>query len=228
MVVGFGILLIHEVGIVGTHQFNAVFLGQFYQHLVGLLLHREGLTIGALQGILHLMALQLQIVVVAPEALVPLDGLTGAGDVALQYLRRHLTSDTGRTDNQVLVVFLQFLAVCSRTVVETVDPGIADELDQVLIAVGILGQHDEVIAAKVFLGLFQALVTTTGHIHLTTEDGLEGFETVFLALLVQVETSVMKFFNTEHITVIGDRHASHAVLNSFGYKLLDTRLSIKY
>ena len=96
------------------------------------------------------------------------------------------------------MVFLQFLAVCSRTIIETVDPGIADEFDQVLIAVGILGQHDEVIAAKVFLGLFQAFVT------------------------------VMKFFNTEHVAVIGNRHASHAVLNSFVHKLLDTRLSIKY
>ena len=228
MVVGLGILLIHKVGIVGTHQFDAVFLGQFDEHLVGLLLQGEGLTVGTDRGVCHLVALQLQIVVVAPEALMPLDGLTGSGDVAFQDLRRHLTSDTCRTDNQVLMVFLQFLAVCSRTIIETVDPGIADELDQVLIAVGILGQHDEVIAAKVFLGLFQAFVTATGHIHLTTEDRLEGFETVFLAFLVQVETSVMKFFNTEHVAVIGDRHASHAVLNSLGYKLLDTRLSIKY
>ena len=154
MVVGLRILLIHKVRIVGAYQFDAVFLRQFDEHLVSLLLQGEGLAICPLQGIGHLMTLQLQIVVVAPEALVPLDCLTGAGDVALQNLRRHLTSDTGRTDNQVLVVFLQFHTVGTRTVIEAVDPGVADEFDQILIAVGILRQHNEVIAAKVILRLF--------------------------------------------------------------------------
>ena len=122
MVVGLGILLIHEVGIVGAHQLDAVLLSQFYQHPVSLLLQGESLTVGADHRVCHLMALQLQIVVVAPESLMPLDSLTGSDDISFQDLGRYLTGNTGRTDNQVFVVFLQFHAVGTRTVIETVDP----------------------------------------------------------------------------------------------------------
>ena len=59
MVVGLGILLIHKMGIVGTDKFDAVLLSQFYQHLIGLLLHGERLTVGAIVRIRigHLMTL---------------------------------------------------------------------------------------------------------------------------------------------------------------------------
>ena len=95
MIVRLGILLIDKVGIVSTHQFHAILLRQFYQHLVRLLLQGEGLTIGADGGVFHFMALQLQIVVVAPKTFVPLDGLTGTSDITLQNLRWHLSGDTG-------------------------------------------------------------------------------------------------------------------------------------
>ena len=227
MVVRLGILLIHKVGIVGTHQFDAIFLSQFDEHLVRLLLQGEGITVGTDRRILHLMALQLQVVVVAPEPLVPLDGLTRPSDVALQDLGRHLTSDTGRAYDQVLVVFLQFMTVCTRTTVETVHPRVAHEFDEVLIAVGILRQYDEVIATLVISGLLQVHVATTRHIHLTAEDRLEGFEAVFLTLFVHAVADVVKFLNAEHVAVIGDGHALHTVADGFIYKLLDTRLSVE-
>ena len=227
MVVSFSILLIHEMGIVGTDEFDTIFLSQFDEYLIRLLLQGESLAVCPLHGVGHLMPLQLQIVVVAPKALVPLDGLAGTCNIAFQDLRRHFASDTGRADNQILVVFLKFHTVCTWAVIESVDPGIADEFDEVLIAVGILGQHDEVIAAKVFLCLFQAFVSTTGHIHLATEDRFERFEAFLLTFFVHPDADVVKFFDTEHIAVIGNGHASHAVLNSFVYKPLDTRLSIE-
>ena len=215
MVVCLGILLIHEVGIVRTDEFDAVLLSQLYQHLVSLLLQGEGLTVGTNRRIDHLVALQLQIVVVAPQPFVPLDGLTRPGNVALQDFRRHLTSDTGRTDNQVFMILLQIYAVCTRTAVETIHPRIAHQLDQVLIAVGILGQHDKVIAAIILFGLLQALVATTRHIHLTAEDGLKGFEPVFLSLFVHTVADVVKFLNAEHIAMVGDGHTLHAITNGF-------------
>ena len=227
MVVGLGILLVHKMGIVGTHQFDAIFLGQFDKHLIGFLLQREGLAIGSYHGVGHLVTLQLQIVVIAPETLVPLDSLTGTCNITFQNLGRHLTSDTGRADNQILVIFLKLHTVCTRTVVETVNPGIADKLDEVLIAVSILGQHDKVIAAKVILGLAKALVTSTGHIHLAAENRFKRFQTCLLTVFVQAHANVVKFFNTEHVSMIGDSHTTHAVLNSFVYKPLNTRLSIE-
>ena len=157
----------------------------------------------------------------------PLDGLAGTGNVAFQDLRRHFAGDTGRADDQVLVVFLKFHSVCTGAVIETVDPGIADKLNQVLIAVGILRQHNEVIAAKVFFGLAKALIAATGHIHLTTEDRFERFEPFFLTAFVYTIANVVKFFNAEHIAVIGNGHPSHAILNGLIHKPLDARLSIE-
>ena len=157
------------------------------------------------------MALQLQVVVVAPEPLVPLDGLTRPSDVALQDLGRHLTSDTGGAHDQVLVVFLQLMTVCTRTTVEAIDPGVAHEFNEVLIAIGVLRQHNQVIATLVFSGILQMHVATTGHIHLTAEDGLEGFESVFLTLFVHAVADVVKFLNAEHIAMIGRGSSSRYV-----------------
>ena len=95
MVVGLSIFLIHKVGIVRTDQFDTIFPSQFDQHLIGLLLKREGLAIGTLVRICHLMALKLQIIVVAPEPLMPLDGFTCPGYIATKDLCRHLASNTG-------------------------------------------------------------------------------------------------------------------------------------
>ena len=57
MVVGLSVLLIHKMGIVGTDEFDTIFLRQFYQYLIGLLLHRIGLTVGLDIRVCHLMAL---------------------------------------------------------------------------------------------------------------------------------------------------------------------------
>ena len=83
------------------------------------------------------------------------------------------------------------------------------------------------ITALILSGILQVHVATTGHIHLTAEDGLEGFEALFLALFVHAVADVVKFLNAKHIAVIGDGHAFHAVADSFIYKLLDTRLSVE-
>ena len=157
----------------------------------------------------------------------PLDGLTGSGNVALQNLGRHLTSDTGRTDNQVLMIFLQFHPVGTRTVIETVDPRVADQLDEVLVAIGILGQYDQVVTAQVLLMFLQTLIATTSHIHLTAEDGFERFESFFLTTLVHVVTDIVKFLDAEHITVVGDGHAFHAVVDCLIDEPFDTRLSVE-
>ena len=59
VVVSLGILLLHEVYVVGTHELDAILSCQLYQHLVGLLLHGERLAVGPLRRVLHLVALQL-------------------------------------------------------------------------------------------------------------------------------------------------------------------------
>ena len=83
MVVCLGILLIHKVTVVSANQFDAILFSQLDEHLVGTLLHGIGLSISALHGVLHLMALKLQIVVVSEYTLMPLDGFACASHIAI-------------------------------------------------------------------------------------------------------------------------------------------------
>ena len=50
------------------------------------------------------------------------------------------------------MILLQFHAVRTRTVVESVNPRIAHKFNQIPIAIIVLGQHDEVITTQVFSG----------------------------------------------------------------------------
>ena len=212
MVVGLGVLLLHEVYVVGTHEFDAVLPCQLYQHLVGLLLQGEGVAVGAYHRVAHLMALQLQVVVVAKHAVIPLHGLTCSGHVAIQYLLGHLAGNAGRAHDESLVIALQVFAVGTRTHVVAVHPRAAYQLDQVLVARVVLGQHDEVVAALVFLAAAQRLRAVARHVHLAAEDGLEGLQTLLLASFVHAHHDVVKLLDAEHVAVVGDGHAAHAVL----------------
>ena len=73
MIVSLSILFVHKMGIIGTNQLDTIFLRQFNQHFVSLLLQGECLTIGTDSRIGHFVALKLQIVVIAPKVLMPLD-----------------------------------------------------------------------------------------------------------------------------------------------------------
>ena len=68
----------------------------------------------------------------------------------------------------------------------------------------------------------------TRHIHLTAEDGLEGFLPVLLPLLVQPHYNVVELLDAEHIAMVCHGHALHAVLPGLVYKFLDARLSVEY
>ena len=125
------------------------------------------------------------------------------------------------------MILFQFLMVSTRTVIKTIRPRTADELDEILITLVVLGQYDEVVASKVFFRLTQIHISTTGHIHLTTKDGLERIKSVLLALFVNTHADVVKFLNTEHVSMIGNSHALHAIVNGFIHKLFDARLTIQ-
>ena len=157
----------------------------------------------------------------------PFDRGTRSFNITLEDLCRHFTSDTGRTDNQSFMIFLQLLMIRSRTVIEAIHPGVTDKLDQVLIAKFVLGQHNQVIATQVLLGLLQVHVAPSGHIHLTSEDGLERLQSLFLASLVDTIAYIMEFLDAEHIAMVSDGHAFHAVGNSLVNQFLDTRLTVK-
>ena len=142
-----GIVLVHKMHIIGTYQLDAEFLGILYQLGVHLLLHPVGVMVGA--GHRGLMPLQLQIEVVSEELPVPPDGLLGLFQLSGRDAAGNLPTQTGRTHNQPLVVFLQFHAVGPRTHVEAFRPCLRHQLDQVVIPLLVLGQHHQVITALV-------------------------------------------------------------------------------
>ena len=122
MVVGLGILLVHEVNIIRTNQLDAILTGQLNEHLVGLLLQWEGLAISTLRGVFHFVALKLQIIVVAKEVMLPLKCLTSTSHVASQNLMRYLAGNTCRTNNEAFVVAFQLGTVGTGTHVVAIHP----------------------------------------------------------------------------------------------------------
>ena len=89
-----GILLIHEMAVVGAHQFDVVLVSQIDEHLVHLLLQWESLTIGTLVGVLHFMALEFQIEVIAEEVLEPERGFLRLVELATEDMPWNLSSQT--------------------------------------------------------------------------------------------------------------------------------------
>lgn len=138
VVVGLGGLFVLKMAVVGADEFDTVFFGKLYQHLVGPLLQGIGFAIGENRGVSHFVALQLEIVVVAEHPMIPLAGFARTGDVAFQYFGGYFAGYTGRADDQVFMIFLQIFAVGTRPIVVTVHPRTRDELDEILVPVVVL------------------------------------------------------------------------------------------
>ena len=228
MVVGFGVFLVYEVRVVGAHQLDAVFLGQLHQHLVGFLLQGESLPVGPYRRVFHFMSLKLQIVVVAEQILVPLHGLPCSLHVAFENLGRHFAGYAGRARYHVFMVSLKVFAVCPRSAVEAVHPGVRHELDKVLVAVVVLGQQYEVVAAQVAAFLRLVLLLVVGHIHLASEYRLERLQPLGLAFAVHLVAVVEQLLHAEHIAVVGDGHALHSVGYGLVNQLGNARLTVEY
>lgn len=220
VVVSLGGVLVLEVAVVGADELYAIFARELYEDLVGFLLQGKSLAVGDNVGIFDLMALQLEIVVVAKDAVIPLYGFTGTVDVTFQNLGRHLAGDAGGADDQILVIFLKVVTVGARPGVETVYPGVADELDEVLVSMIVLGKDDEVVALIVTFAPVLTLLVVIGDVHLATEDRLERLLALLLALLVDACTIIGKFLDAVHHAVVGDGHALHAVGNGFVHQVV--------
>ena len=125
------------------------------------------------------------------------------------------------------MVFLQILAVGTRTHVEPVHPRTAHQFDEVLVALIVLRQHNEMVTALMALIVLERLGAIARHIHLATEDGLERFQSFLFATFVHTVHIVMELLDAKHVAVIGNGHTLHAVGYSFVYQPFDARLSVE-
>ena len=169
-VVRLGILFVHKMDVIGTNHLYAILLGIFQQFGIGLLLQRISLVVGAGDGCL--VALQLQIEIISKKILIPADSLFGLIQLVVDNLFRDLAADTGRADNQSFVVLLQFIAVGTRTHIVAHSPCAGHQLYKVVIPLFVLSQHNQVITALIGFAFF-LVHRAARHIHLAADNGLE-------------------------------------------------------
>ena len=165
-----GVVLVDEMHVVSADEAYAVLFRELYQVAVYLQLHGIGLVVGALDS--SLMQLQFEIVIVAEELLVPQDRFLGRLHVSRSDHARDLATQTCRTADQPFVVSLYLGAVGAGTHVETLGPRLRDDLYQIVVSLGILGQKYEVVTALVGLALLE-LQAAARHVNLAAYDGLE-------------------------------------------------------
>ena len=140
---GIGILLVDEVGIVGADKLDVQFTGKLNQGIIDKTLFLVGLMVG--MGNSRLVTLQLQIIVVTKDTLEPTDGLPCLAHLAVHDELGHLTTQASRAADNALVVLLQFAVVGTWMIVHALGPSVRDYFDEVLVALEVLSQQDKVV-----------------------------------------------------------------------------------
>ncbi len=244
---GLGVILVDKVDVVGGHHLDAIFGGDAQQLGVDRLLEMECLVVGARHS--GLVALQLEVVVVAENLLVPLHLFFGLGYLPPGDEPGNLAAKAGRAAYQPLGVGAQLRLVCARMEIETLGPGPRHDFHQVVVALEVLGQQYEVTALVALVATVDQGVV--GHIHLTSEYRLEylflqgrrlgafavgglavaplvglvgGFEEVFdgpFGLAVFLGHVVEELLDAEHVAMVGQGDAGHTVGHRLVYQGVD-------
>ena len=125
--------------------------------------------VGAAIGlrIMRLVTLHLQVIVLAKQLLEPKHRRFRLLYLSFHDQLRDLTAQAGGADDQILVVFFQQLLVDARATIEPFRPREGDHLNQVLVPIHILGQHNQVPSTTVVLRGQFAMATVACAIALT-------------------------------------------------------------
>jgi len=137
VVVGFGVLGIYEMRVVGGDEFYVVFTGEADD--LGLDGFLALVCVEIRSGWQH-VPLQFEIVVIAHEVLPPFDSLVGAFDVAGGEQTRNLAAQTGRRDDKTFVVCGNRSLVGTRMEVEALGPCLRYDFDEIAVAGLVLGE----------------------------------------------------------------------------------------
>ena len=227
MVVCFGIVFVNEMYIVCGNHLDVMFSGQVKDYLVHLLLQLEDLAVCPLTRVADLMALDLQIIVIPPYALEPQYGLLCGSNVAGHNLLGNLSAETSGGYYQSLVILGEVCVVCTGTHIVAIHPRATYQLHEVLVSNLVLCQYNQMPSALVLLDFAQSLVATACHIHLTTEDGFEWIQPLFLAFAVHFTAIVEKILYAEHIAMVCYGHSAHSVCYGLVHKARNAGLSVQ-
>ena len=149
------------------------------------------------------MVLDLDVVAVPEEVLVPAGRLVGALVVSVQKLLRDLACKTGRRADEALAVLLQHLGVDPGLVVETLQVRDAVELHEVVVALVVHCQEDEVVVV-----VSRVLQGSSFGVDVEFASG-DRLDAGFLAGIVEVN-------HAEHVAVVGYGKGLHSELLCLG------------
>ena len=125
------------------------------------------------------------------------------GDLALQA--------AGKPDQPLRVLRQEFLAD-ARLVVEAVERGLRDDLDQVAVALVVLGEHDQVVVVvAVGRRAVHAVVVLLADVELAADDRLD-------AVLLR---GIVEMHRAEDVAVVGDGDGRHVQLGHARHELVD-------
>ena len=139
----------------------------------------------------------------------------------------NLTTQACRGDDEPFVVTFQVGKVCTWMHVKSVDPGSADQANEIVIAHHVFCKHYQMPSTHVFALFLQQFVATACYIHFTTEYGLKWFLPLFLTALIEFLATVKKLFYAKHVAVIGNCHSFHSILYGFFHQLVYRALTIE-
>ena len=115
------------------------------------------------------------------------------------------------------------MPVGARLEIETLGPGLADQLDEILIS-GIVFCQDNEMEAIVRLRL-SVVEVILGDIHLAADDRLEAV--IGLSAGVLLIYIVEEFLDAVHVAMIGEGDAGHTHFHGCVYEIRDGRLAVE-
>ena len=98
--------------------------------------------------------------------------------------------------------------------------GLADEFQQVVVALVVLRQKQQVVQLRLHV-LAQGLVG--GEVHLAAKDGLHALARLLLHRVARVG----EFHHARHDAVVGDSHRRHVQLGGAAHHVLDMGESVE-
>ena len=205
------VLLPDEMNVVGGKDFHMMLLGHLEDDLV--VDHLVVIDLLRKPRDLRLVEHHLQVIVLSEDLLVPFDDFVHLAHVPGQDGPRHLARHAGGTADQVLMVLLEHLMAHAGTVVEALDMARGDDLHEVLVAVVVLRQQDQVI-----IPLLLHPMVALGHVDLAADDGLH------VRMLLRI---LEEFLHPVHVAVVRNGEAGHPEFLGPVEQVLDGRLSVE-
>src|SRR5271157_614952 len=216
---GVRIFVVQIVAIVGDNQGDAGFLGEANQFAVDALFDLQALI------------LNFQEEVPFPENVAELVGIiAGQVELFLDDAFRDRAAQAGGEGDETLAVFREEIVINARLVVEAFEESGGNELDQVVVALEVLAEEHQVIAAAgagfhfaAFAtigraGFFTAVVAAAlGEVNFAADDGLD----VALAGFME------EIGGGKEVAMVGDGHGRHFLARGFVEKFGDIASAVQ-